>query len=41
LGIVREPLRDLRGVRMLPKPLVRVAEYIVAHLRALSGRDDA
>jgi hypothetical protein len=37
LGIVREPLRDLRGVRMLPKPLVRVAEYILAHMRALES----
>jgi hypothetical protein len=38
LGIVREPLRDLRGVRMLPKPLVRVTEHILAHLRALGRR---
>jgi hypothetical protein len=38
LGIVREPLRDLRGVRMLPKPLVRVAEYILAHMRAMIRR---
>jgi hypothetical protein len=38
LGIVREPLRDLRGVRVLPKPLVRVAEHILAHMRALGRR---
>jgi hypothetical protein len=35
LGIVRAPLRDLRGVRLLPKPLMQVAEHILAHLRAL------
>jgi hypothetical protein len=34
-GIVRAPLRDLRGVRMLPKPLVRVAQHILAHMRAM------
>jgi hypothetical protein len=38
LGIVRAPLRDLRGVRVLPKPLVRVAEHILAHMRALGRR---
>ena len=38
LGIVRVPLHDLRGVRMLPKPLVRVAEHILAHLRAIVER---
>ena len=38
LGIVRAPLCDLRGVRMLLQPLVRVAEHILAHIRALSGR---
>jgi hypothetical protein len=38
LGIVRAPLRDLRGVRMLPKLLVRVAEHILVHMRALARR---
>jgi hypothetical protein len=38
LGIVREPLRDLRGVRMLPKQLMRVAEHLLAHVRALGRR---
>jgi hypothetical protein len=38
LGIVREPLRDLRGVRVLPKPLVRLTEHILAHIRALVRR---
>ena len=38
LGIVREPLRDLRGVRLLPKPRVRISEYILAHMRALIRR---
>jgi len=38
LGIVRVPLHDLRGVRMLPKPLMRVAEHILAHVRALAPR---
>lgn len=38
LGIVRAPLRDMRGMRMLPKPLVRVTDYILAHLPALGRR---
>jgi hypothetical protein len=38
LGIVRAPLRDLRGVRLLPKPLVQVAEHILAHIRAMLRR---
>jgi hypothetical protein len=38
LGIRRAPLRDLRGVRMLPKPLVQVAEHILAHMRAMVRR---
>jgi hypothetical protein len=38
LGIVRAPLRDLRGVRMLPKPLMRVVEHILAQGRALGRR---
>jgi hypothetical protein len=37
-GIVRAPLRDLRGVRVLSKQLVRVAERILAHMRALGQR---
>src|SRR5262245_7702640 len=37
LGIVRVPLLDLR-VRLLPKPLVRVAEHILAHVRAIIQR---
>jgi len=38
LGIWRAPLRDLRGVRLLPKPLARVAEQIVARMRATIRR---
>jgi hypothetical protein len=38
LGIAQAPLRDLRGVRVLPKQLVRVAERILAHMRALVRR---
>ena len=38
LDIVRMPLRDLRGVRLLPKPLVQVVEHILAHMRALARR---
>jgi hypothetical protein len=38
LGIVREPLHDLRGVRFLPKPLTRVAERILANMRATVRR---
>jgi hypothetical protein len=33
LGVRRAPLRDLRGIRLLPKPLARAAEQIVARLR--------
>jgi hypothetical protein len=38
LGIVRAPLRDLRGVRVLPKPLVRVVEHVLARIQALVRR---
>ena len=38
LGIWRAPLRDLRGVRRLPKPLARVAEQFVARMRATIRR---
>jgi hypothetical protein len=38
LGIVRAPLRDLRGVRLLPKPLARVVEDIMTWVRVLSRR---
>ena len=34
MRIWRAPLRDLRGVRLLPKPLARVAEQVVARMRA-------
>ena len=38
MGIWRAPLRDLRGVRRLPKPLVRVTEQIVARMQATIRR---
>ena len=38
LGIVRAPLHDLRGVRVLPKPLMHVTYYILAYIRALARR---
>jgi hypothetical protein len=38
MGIWRAPLRDLRGVPLLPKPLVRVTEQIVARMRATIRR---
>jgi hypothetical protein len=38
MGIWRAPLRDLRGVRILPKPLARVTEQIVARMRATIRR---
>jgi hypothetical protein len=39
LGIWRAPLRDLRGVRLLPKPLARLFERAVAWLRGWTGRE--
>jgi hypothetical protein len=36
MGIWRAPLRDLRGVRLLPKPLVRVTEQVVTIRRIQS-----
>jgi hypothetical protein len=33
LGIFRAPLHDPRGVRLLPKPVARVVEYIAARVR--------
>jgi hypothetical protein len=33
LGVVRAPLRDLRGVRLLRRPLAQVAELIAARVR--------
>jgi hypothetical protein len=38
MRIWRAPLRDLRGVRLLPKPLARAAEQIVARMRATIRR---
>lgn len=38
LGIVRAPLRDLRGVRLLPQPLARVVEESMTWVRVLSRR---
>jgi hypothetical protein len=38
LGIWRAQLPDLRGVRLLPKPLVRLTEHILAYARALVRR---
>jgi hypothetical protein len=38
LGIVRAPLRDLRGVRLLPKPLARVVEDSMTWVRVMSRR---
>jgi hypothetical protein len=38
LDIVRAPLRDLRGVRLLPKPLARVVEDMMTWVRVLSQR---
>ena len=38
LGIVRAPLRDLRGVRLLPKLLARVIEASMTWVRVLSQR---
>ena len=38
LDIVRAPLRDLRGVRLLPKLLARVIEASMTWVRGLSQR---
>ena len=38
LGIVHAPLRDLRRVRLLPKPLMEIGELILAHIRVLVRR---
>ncbi len=38
LGIARAPLRDLRGVRLLPKPLAEVVEDIMMRVRVMSQR---
>jgi hypothetical protein len=38
LGIWRAPLRDLRGVRFLPKSLARLLERAAAWLRGSAGR---
>jgi hypothetical protein len=37
-GIAQAPLRDLRGVRMLPRGLAQVVEHTLTHLRALARR---
>jgi len=37
-GIFRAPLRDLRGVRTLPKLLARIVEQIAAGVREWSGK---
>jgi len=38
LDIIHVPLRDLRGMRRLPKPLALLAEEIAARLRAVIRR---
>jgi len=38
LRIVRAPLRDLRGVRLLPQPLARVVEERMTWVRVLNRR---